>query len=269
MPWRDPPEGSTATAAAVAARHKGAAPATRKRTGSCCRIAGRPTRERARTHRAKLGHADVRATAWRYKLPCIRCQKASAWEKGLPWPELDRPATATTVPAGHKLLALPELHRGAPPGEKKGGTGRNQPAPLRANKKRKGRQRRIVTLNHRHACSSRSWGNALRPRAPGRAPEPEPNIRLGNRVRRRVRLRHGVALLRADAHPRLRPRTRLLAPSPQSGRVSSCEADMPRPRIRTLLRSQGYDSGVGNNMGDEELYPYNVIRPRRTGLYIM
>ena len=124
VPWRDPPEGSTATAAAVAARHKGAAPATRKRTGSCCRIAGRPTRERARTHRAKLGHADVRATAWRYKLPCIRCQKASAWEKGLPWPELDRPATATTVPAGHKLLALPELHRGAPPGENKGGTGR-------------------------------------------------------------------------------------------------------------------------------------------------
>ena len=44
---------------------------------------------------------------------------------------------------------------------------------------------------------------------------------------------------------------------------------MPRPRIRTLPRSQGYDSGVGNNMGDEELYPYNVIRPRRSGLYIM
>ena len=32
---------------------------------------------------------------------------------------------------------------------------------------------------------------------------------------------------------------------------------------------QGYDSGVGNNMSDAELYPYNVIRPRRTGLYIV
>jgi hypothetical protein len=31
--------------------------------------------------------------------------------------------------------------------------------------------------------------------------------------------------------------------------------------------AQGYDSGVGNNMSDAELYPYNANRPRRTGLY--
>jgi len=31
--------------------------------------------------------------------------------------------------------------------------------------------------------------------------------------------------------------------------------------------AQGYDSGVGNNMSDAELYPYNVVRPRRSGLY--
>jgi hypothetical protein len=32
------------------------------------------------------------------------------------------------------------------------------------------------------------------------------------------------------------------------------------------IHIQGYDSGVGNNMGDAELYPYNANRPRRTGL---
>jgi len=29
---------------------------------------------------------------------------------------------------------------------------------------------------------------------------------------------------------------------------------------------QSYDSGVGNNAGDAELYPYNAIRPRRSGM---
>lgn len=33
------------------------------------------------------------------------------------------------------------------------------------------------------------------------------------------------------------------------------------------LRTQGYDSGVGTNASDAELYPYNAMRPRRTGLY--
>ncbi|EKX35543.1 hypothetical protein GUITHDRAFT_118252 [Guillardia theta CCMP2712] len=27
-----------------------------------------------------------------------------------------------------------------------------------------------------------------------------------------------------------------------------------------------YDSGVGNNAGDAELSPYNVVRPRRSGM---
>ncbi len=30
-----------------------------------------------------------------------------------------------------------------------------------------------------------------------------------------------------------------------------------------------FDSGVGTNSSDAELFPYNVVRPRRSGLYLV